>query len=496
MSSEMMPRRRRSSIGTRLTLWGAGLTTLLITLVSAFLYAAIDISMRAQIDSFLEGEIHEFMLLVQEHPNDDAYLAAYFQEELGVRKRNDLGFRLIDVNGSVFVSSAAHDVLAGHWTAPASWYTEAPHVLCETMQPPAAMYAYRVCSFRTETGDGRACTAQSSYLLDQMTASLARIRRVAAVILFVAPFVAVGLGGFLARRSLRPVREIIRCARGIGVYDLRSRVPLSGSGDEMDQLAETLNGTLDRLEATVREIQRFTADAAHELRTPLTALRGTAELALLRERSPEELRQTIAESIAQYERLQRIADDLLLLARIDAQEAILRNEPISLDTVVEDVRDLYAPIAEDKGLVLEVGNPGGAIVHGDGGRLRQVLGNLLDNAIKYTPAPGRVTVSVTRGRGAATIMVTDTGVGIPAADLPRVFDRFYRADPARSTSSSRGSGLGLSICRSIVEAHGGTIGIDSTPGKGTAVCVTLPCRDGHSDSRDSIRSASAGKVHK
>lgn len=474
MSSETTRKRLWSSIGTRLTLWGAGLTTLLIAFVSALLYLGMFYSMRSQIDAFLEGEIHEFMLTVRGHPNDDTFLEDYFRKELGVRTRNDLGFRLIDKNGEVFVSSAVKDELRGLWQAPADWFRANPRVRCDTLQPNGARYGHRVCSLRTETGDGRICTAQSSYSLDQMNESLVRIRLIALAILVVTPFAAVGVGGFLARRSLRPVRRIIRTARSIGAQDLRSRIPLSGAGDEMDQLGVTLNEMLERIEEKVREIQRFTADAAHELRTPLTALRGSAELALLRLRSPEELRQTIEESIVQYDRLQRIADDLLLLARIDAREAIFKKEPVSLDAIVEDVRDLYAPIAEDRGLSLVVEEVNGIVVDGDGGRLRQVLGNLLDNAIKYTPAPGRVTMSVGQKNGAAIIRVADTGIGIPESDLPKVFDRFYRADPARSASSVPGAGLGLSICRSIIEAHSGTIQIESVPSSGTTVSVYLP----------------------
>jgi len=476
MSSETTRKRLWSGIGTRLTLWSAGLATLLIVSVSALLYLGMFYSMRSQIDGFLEGEIHEFMLTVREHPNDDGFLESYFRKELGARTRHDLGFRLIDPDGNVFVRSATEDVLAGLWKAPASWYADTPRALCETLEPPDASYAYRVCSLVSQTADGRTCTAQSSYLLDQMTESLSRIRRIGMAILVLTPLVAVGVGGFLARRSLRPVRQIIATARNIGAHDLRSRVPLSGTGDEMDQLATTLNGMLERIEEKVREIQRFTADAAHELRTPLTALRGNAELAFLRDRSPEELRQTIEESIVQYERLQRIADDLLLLARIDACETIFRKEPLSLETIVEDVRDLYAPIAEDRGLSLVVEEVNGIVVDGDGGRLRQVLGNLLDNAIKYTPAPGRVTMSVGQKNGAAIIRVSDTGIGIPESDLPKVFDRFYRADPARSASSVPGAGLGLSICRSIIEAHEGTIQIESVPGKGTTISARLPAK--------------------
>lgn len=474
MSSETIPKRPAIGIGARLTLWGAGLTCALLAIMGGALYAGMFYSMRSQIDVFLEGEIHEFLLTVEQHPGDDASLEAGFRNELGVRARHDLGFRLIDSDGRVFVSSAANDVLRGLWRPPASWFETAPRLLCETLRPPAGRYAYRVCSLRTRTADGRACTAQSSYLLDQMTEALARFRRIGVAVLLVTPLIALAVGGFLARRALRPVRSLIRATQGLGAADLRTRVPLAGTGDEMDQLAATLNGMLNRIEQKVREVQRFTADASHELRTPLTALRGGAELALLRRRSPEDLRQTIEESIQQYDRLQHIADDLLLLTRLDAREAVVRKETVSLDGIAEDATELYGPIAEEKGLSLVVEKSGGVVVHADGGRLRQVIGNLLDNAIKYTPSPGRVSVSVAQVDGAARIVVTDTGVGISPEDLPRVFDRFYRADPSRSAGTTPGAGLGLSICQSIVAAHGGMIGIESEAGRGTTVTIRMP----------------------
>lgn len=464
----------RFGIGRRLTLWGAGVTTILIAVTSATLYAGMYLSLRSQIDAFLEGEIHEFMLTVNAHPNDDARLQSELQQELGVRARNDLGFRLIDLQNNVFISSAIQDDLKGVWKTPPSWAMDFPHVRCETIQPTNNPHAHRVCSLLVHTADGRTCTAQSSYLLDQMTESLAKVRRLCFAILLTTPLIAIAIGSFLARRSLQPVRRIMQTAREINAHDLKERIPLSGTGDEMDQLANTVNGMLNRIEQKVREIQQFTADASHELRTPLAALRGNAELALTQQRTANELRQTIEESVSLYERLQRIAEDLLLLARLDTGETIIWREAVRLDTALADVLDLYGPMGEDKGISLVVDAADNLFVEGDGGRLRQVIGNLLDNAIKYTPHGGQIRVSLVRSNGHMKLEIADTGIGIPEEDLPKVFDRFYRADPSRSTLSTPGSGLGLSISRSIVEAHGGTIEIQSSPQRGTRVRVLIP----------------------
>lgn len=474
MSSAKKHKRFIVGIGTRLTLWGAGLTTLLCTLICGALYAGIFFSLRSQIDAFLEGEINEFLLTVNEHVGDDAGLQQALRHELGVRDRNDLGFRLVDGQGIIIVSSVSDDPLDGLWSPPPDWETRKPSVVCETLFPPNAPNAYRVCNLFAVIADGRKVTAQSSYVLDQMTQSLASFRKVAALVLIFAFFVALAVGGFVSQRSLQPIRSIMQAARSIGTQDLGRRLAVSGAGDEMDQLAFTLNEMLHRIEEQVKKIQRFTADASHELRTPLAALRGNAEIALSRERSTEELRLAIEESITQYERLQRIAEDLLLLTRLDAGESVIRRETLLLDAAVRDVVDLYAPIAEEKGLSLVVETADQLLIEGDGGRLRQVIGNLLDNAVKYTPSTGRICVSLARSDGHARLQLTDSGIGISAGDMPRVFDRFYRADPSRSATSAPGAGLGLSICRSIIEAHGGQIRIESELRKGTQVVVSIP----------------------
>jgi heavy metal sensor kinase len=294
------------------------------------------------------------------------------------------------------------------------------------------------------------------------------------IVLAAAAAIALFVGRFLAYRSLRPIQALTAAANLIGAANLGERVPLAGTDDELDRLAGTLNEMLTRIDQYVKQLRQFTADASHELRTPLAALRGSAELALSRTRSAEELRLVIEDSLERYDRLQRIAEDLLLLARLDAGENILRFERVQLDKAVEDIVDLYRPVAEDRGLELRQENAEAIWINGDGGRVRQLIGNLIDNAVKYTSSPGRVTVSLSRVNGVARLVVADTGRGIAPEDLPRVFDRFYRVDRSRSTNRADGTGLGLSICRSIAEAHHGSIELQSTPARGTQATVTLP----------------------
>ncbi len=470
------PTRRSKSfrtIGARLTLWGAGVTLAVCALLCAVLYAGFFYALRGEIDVFLEGEIREFMVTVNSHPGNDSGLQQAIRRELGSRMRRDLAFRLFDEDGEVIVTSEPDDPLADMWVPPPNWNDEKPRPHFATVNPTNRSFPYRACSLRVKTADGQPCTAQASYLLDRMTTSLVLFRRVCAVGLALATILAVVAGRLLSRRSLRPVQTLTETAGRIGAETLGERVPLAGTDDELDRLAETMNRMLDRIERHVDQIQQFTADASHELRSPLAALRGNAEVALTRNRSAEELRRVLENSIEHYDRLLRIAEDLLLLAKADAGHQILRKEGMRLGRAVRSVADLYEPLACDRGIELVLGDCQEIQIEGDGARLRQLVGNLLDNAIKNTNAKGRITVSLTPMNGNARLEIRDTGRGIPADHLSRVFDRFYRVDRARSAQHG-GAGLGLSICRMIAECHGGSIDISSAPGKGTSVVVTLP----------------------
>jgi signal transduction histidine kinase len=233
-----------------------------------------------------------------------------------------------------------------------------------------------------------------------------------------------------------------------------------------------LNDTFDRLRAAYDRQARFTADASHELRTPLAVIRTQSDLALRRPRSAEEYRKSLEACTRAATRMSEMVDSLLLLAAADAGRLELARSPVDLATIVRDAAALLAPLAEERYVTLDL-DLQSAVLPADGPRLAQVATNLLTNAIRYNRPDGRVHVTVATAEGRATLTVSDTGVGIPDADLPRLFERFYRADTARSRDTG-GSGLGLPICQGIVHAHGGTITVDSTPDQGTRVTVELP----------------------
>jgi signal transduction histidine kinase len=304
-----------------------------------------------------------------------------------------------------------------------------------------------------------------------------------AIILVAAPL----SGYWLAGRATRPLATILSTTGRLHPDNLSERLPLRGSGDELDQLSLTLNGMLDRLAVHLEQQRAFVANAAHELRSPLTAMRTSLEVALERERSPEEYRELFADIIEECTSLAILINQLLLLAEGDAGLLHADGE-VRLDELVQRAADMFQGLAEQRGVSLHVQLPqaGGTgvspvVLRGNRVHLREVIHNLIDNALKYTPEGGDVSVEVNAPPGSPRVqmLVRDTGAGIPPEDLPNVFERFYRVDKSRQRDqpASGGSGLGLSICQAIVQAYGGDISLASTLGKGTTVTVSLPVSD-------------------
>ncbi len=279
-------------------------------------------------------------------------------------------------------------------------------------------------------------------------------------------------GAIIARSALRPVDEMALAARRITAEDLEQRISLRGTGDELDRLAETLNGMLIRLAAAFTEMRRFAADAAHELRTPLTALKGGIEVSLRAPRSAEEYRGVLVSSLEEVERLICLAEDLLLLSRSTAGPETSRG-PVELEPLLLDVSDVGVRLAQGTGVSVRINDVTPVTVRGDALALRRAILNLVENAVKYTPAGGKVELSLMSGEGHASLVVQDTGIGITRADQGRIFEPFVRLDAARARETG-GAGLGLAIARAIVLAHGGSLTMESEPGAGSRFTARLP----------------------
>lgn len=301
---------------------------------------------------------------------------------------------------------------------------------------------------------------------------LRRLTLVLVAVVLTVTGAAAGFGWLLVANSLRPVDAMARTARSIGSSaDFSRRLPVPPQQDELRRLAETFNEMLTRLEAAFRSQQQFLTDAAHELRTPLTAIRTNLEIWLRGGDRPSAERQAAARStVRETDRMGRLVAGLLFLARGEAERSP-RRDPVALDRLLLDVYGLQRPLAGQVELVLADFEQ--VWVEGDADQLRQLVLNLVDNALRYTPAGGRVTLGLARQGEWAMLRVSDTGPGIPPAHRPHIFDRFYRVDDARARHTG-GAGLGLAISQQIAQTHGGRIEVASEEGRGTTFTVVLP----------------------
>ena len=280
-------------------------------------------------------------------------------------------------------------------------------------------------------------------------------------------------GWFMARKALAGVAAVTRTAAVISGSRLSERVPVTGHQTELDQLATTFNGMLDRIESLVKSIREMGDNIAHDLKGPVTRIRGLAEVTLVNGTRIEEFQSMAGSTIEEADRLLSMVNTMLVISRTDSGEGQFQMEAVDLGELVAEACQLFAPLAEDAGIVMVANTPGEKlIVWADRGMMQRCLANLLDNAIKYTPSGGKVKVSVKPGKGRQVeISVADTGMGIESKDLDRVFERFFRADPSRSR---RGAGLGLSLVRALVRGHGGDIFVASEPGRGSVFTLSLP----------------------
>jgi heavy metal sensor kinase len=284
--------------------------------------------------------------------------------------------------------------------------------------------------------------------------------------------VTIGIGRAMARIALRPLTHVADAARAIDITDLERRLPVRGAGDELDAVARAFNETLSRLERSVGEMRQFSTALAHEIRTPLAALRSGIELAMQQPVGSEAQRR-LAGQLEEIDKLKRMIGQILTVARAEAGEITLARTPVDIGAIASSVVEEIEPVARASGLQLSCGRVDEANICGDPEWLKRVLLNLLDNAIKFTPAPGTIQVSVVGKEDSVQLTVSDSGSGIPEDARMHVFEPFYRADPARSAGGD-GVGLGLSLARWIVERHGGTIDVASTPGKGSTFTIRLP----------------------
>jgi heavy metal sensor kinase len=302
--------------------------------------------------------------------------------------------------------------------------------------------------------------------------ALSRLVRTLTIAIPIALALAAAGGIFLARRALKPVDKIAQTAQEIGESDLSRRISVN-TKDELGRLAGTLNAMIGRLESAFKRQKQFTSDASHELRAPLAVIEAESSLALQKERPSSDYQRSLEIISQESKQMSSLIAQLLTLARADAGKEQWNFTEVDLGKLIRSLNTDIDVLCQEKGLSFQLGELQKSVVKGDEGRLRELFMNLLDNAIRYTPATGTVSVSLRQEGPMAVVDITDTGVGIPAEDIPFIFERFYRVDKSRSRAEG-GSGLGLAICKHIAEAHAGRIEVESAVGMGSTFSVWLP----------------------
>jgi len=468
------------SIRLRLALWYGGLTGLVLILVALATYAT---HTRAHYDDLDRSIVQAIEHLAEEY--EAAPSEAEHAELLENPTAPDVIVRAYHADGSLLSGPDASDV------APAIDPRSIVTSPSDSPLDPVARLAPALVDVQAGTGALDVVTGEGGrwrvyvlpvgdgedYLvalapLERLDASVRRFRWLVCGLTLAGAAVTLLAGFLLAGRALRPVAVLTATAQRIArSRKLDERVPVHANQDELGRLTTTVNAMLASLEQASDAQQRFVSDASHELRAPLTIIQANLDLLeRMSELPAEERAEILGEASRETHRLSQLVGDLLALARADAG-IVLQRRRVELDRILLDVVADARYLARGQRLEIDALEP--VILMGDPDRLRQLLLALLDNAVKYTPASGRIAVALVKNSTHARLTVTDDGVGIPAADLPHVFDRFYRADPARSRDPG-GTGLGLPIARWIVEQHGGDITVTSEPGSGTQVRIQLP----------------------
>ncbi|MGA9767979.1 MAG: ATP-binding protein [Blastocatellia bacterium] len=460
-----------NSVRARLTLWYIFVFGSLLVGFSILIYVLLSRSLNARFDHSLsntaQATMAEYLVEITELGGNVEAGAAETLEELQFPNTYTVIFTDDKLLASNFPESEKHilpQILSSARSAdgPASFQT-----IKGFGEDGARMAVVQVKS------NGRNFYAGVAEPLHGLAEQMETIRRIFYVGLPATLLIA-GISGFLlAKKSLSPMIEMSEQAKRIGATNLEERLTVSNPGDELGRLAETFNELLSRLDRSFEQMREFMADASHELRTPLSIIRGEADVALSLDRNATEYKEALAIIQDEARRLSFIVDDMLALARADAGQHPLRFEEFYMNDLVEDACRAAQVLAVRKGVMLRLDLNEDIAFCGDEVLLRRLIMNLLDNAIKYTPAGGSVSVRLISERDRVKFIVSDTGIGIPAESAPYIFERFYRADKARSRADG-GSGLGLAIARWVAEAHKGSIDLVSNPDHGSKFVVSLP----------------------
>jgi two-component system heavy metal sensor histidine kinase CusS len=446
---------------------------LLVVLVTASLYIVLRTELERSTELFLADKLHVLRTMLRERPNDEDALREEIQLESAARQYQQFYIRLLDEHGVPILTTpgmAEQLDLANMASRTRSRPERLISMTGRRGQPFRVASATATVGASTDHHD----IIQIAIDVSQEDELLKRYRLWFWGILMATSVLFPVVGYRVARHLIRPVEEIAATAQRITSTNLRERIEAEGYPSELASLAGTFNDMLDRLEESFERISRFSADIAHDLRTPVNNIRGEAEVALARPRTVDEYRDVLESSLEEAVRLSDLIGDLLFLARADEPLTELHREHVQVRELLATVCDYYEASATDSGISLVI-EEGAEPLHAELDRslMLRAVSNLVSNAIAHTPSGGSVTLAATNHDAELRIEVADTGVGISAESLPRVFDRFFRVDPSRSKNSGN-TGLGLAIVQSILSLHGGEAEITSQLGRGTRVTLRIP----------------------
>lgn len=457
----------RGSIAFRLTVWYALLSVVLIASAGSILYWVLADRLRQEDDQWLAGRIAEVRGILLLHSSDSAALQEEVHREAAMLPGSYL--RVVNAKGvNVVEAPIPHAVVGARPFADPRFRTRGDEQGMDWAS--GSGETYRLMSARVSIGAG--FTVQVAMNRTSEEEVLAAYRRILWLALSASLVIAVIAGYLIARRGLQPVSRLAAIIAELSAAHLHRRVADDNWPRELRPLAANFDQLLVRLDESFARISRFSADIAHELRTPLHILQGEAEMALSKDRPKEQYRDCIASATEEYERLARMVDALLFLARTEQPDSLPNKQTLVLEQEIAAVCAFYQALADEQDTTLIAGGAGTVLA--DSALLRRALGNLIINALRHTASGGTIVVDVTKNPDHwVDIVVSDTGEGIAPEDMPHVFDRFYRADSARLRQGT-GTGLGLAIVRSIMLMHGGSVSLDSQLGRGTAATLRFP----------------------
>lgn len=452
-------------LDVKLTVYYTLIIVILMAAFTGFFLYRLNKSLLKQVDRILYDEGNEILQEIND-ANDLMEGCSIYEQHVANRKHFPIAFKMLNTSGEVVYASkeVVNFVLPSLEEETKKFYT----VHTSLSNYPLRVYRHKIVleSAGDFTIQMVTETRESVEIFESLIKSIMPA-------LFIVLFLSILCGMLVSRKPRQIISNVTSVTQRISSQNLSERLPVPAAHDEIYALTTTINIMLDRLQNSFKEIKQFTADVSHELRNPLFSIKGEMEVSLSQERNSQEYREVIQECLERVNSLSKMVNDLFLISRFELKKIDLDILYLNLSEIVQDLHGFFLPLAQEKKLNFTIDRCDTVLINGDRTRILQLLNNLIDNALKFTPEHGSVTLSLIADSDTVHFSVRDTGIGIPEGEIPWIFDRLYQVDKSRS-GSARGAGLGLHICRKIVEVHEGSIEIKNNKEKGVTFTVILP----------------------